>query len=175
MMKKHPATKKIKPWSFDDIVTDQDLWLPGLEYFFGRERGMNELADYARPCFEKLLMQRRKEAVNAINKITSDIQDQYNKALKDSRKEITVATTEAFINALMLQTNADINKVKWLKNGILVHNRDTGMLLHILPNQYLLFRGDTKCYFPNNTYDEGKTQREIGSSFAGAYTHKNYR
>jgi len=48
------------------------------------------------------------------------------------------------------------------------------MLLYVLPNQYLLLRGDTKCYFPNNTYDEGRTQREIGSSFAGAYT-KNAR
>jgi len=38
-MKKHHATKKIKPRSFDDIVADQDLWLPSLEYFFGRERG----------------------------------------------------------------------------------------------------------------------------------------
>jgi len=62
--------------------------------------GILELADYARPCFEKLLMLRRKEAVEAINKITSDIQDQYNKALKYSRK---VATTGAFLNALNLQ------------------------------------------------------------------------
>jgi len=30
-MKKHHATKKTKPRSFDDIVADQDLWLPGLE------------------------------------------------------------------------------------------------------------------------------------------------
>jgi len=53
-MKKHHATKKTKPRSFDDIVANKDLQLPGLEYFFGRERGMHKLADYARPCFEKL-------------------------------------------------------------------------------------------------------------------------
>jgi len=33
---KHHATKKTKPRSFDDIVADQDLLLPSLEYFFGR-------------------------------------------------------------------------------------------------------------------------------------------
>jgi len=48
-MKKHGATKKTKTRSFDDIVADKDLQLPGLEYLFGRERGMHELADYARP------------------------------------------------------------------------------------------------------------------------------
>jgi len=40
------------------------------------------MADYARPHFEKLLVQRRKEAVEAINRAKSDIQDQYNKELK---------------------------------------------------------------------------------------------
>jgi len=55
-MKKHSATKKTTPRLFDDIVTNQDLRLPGLEYFFGQERGMHKLADYARPCFEKLLL-----------------------------------------------------------------------------------------------------------------------
>jgi len=88
-MKKHCVIKKTKPRLFDDIVADQDLRLPGLKYFFGRERGMQELADYAKPCFEKLLMQQRKQAVDTINMATSDIQDQYKKALKDSRKEIT--------------------------------------------------------------------------------------
>jgi len=51
---KHHATKKTKPRLFDDKVANQDLQLPGLEYF-GRERGMHKLADYARPRFEKLL------------------------------------------------------------------------------------------------------------------------
>jgi len=36
-MKKHCDIKKAKPRLFDDIVADQDLWLPGLEYFFGKE------------------------------------------------------------------------------------------------------------------------------------------
>jgi len=35
VMKKHHAIKKTKPRLFDDIVADQDLRLPGLEYFFG--------------------------------------------------------------------------------------------------------------------------------------------
>jgi len=34
-MKKHSATKKTKPRSFDDIVADQDLQLTSLQYFFG--------------------------------------------------------------------------------------------------------------------------------------------
>jgi len=47
-MKKHCAIKKTKPRLFDDIA-DQDLQLPGLEYFFGRERGMHELENIAKP------------------------------------------------------------------------------------------------------------------------------
>jgi len=58
-MKKHHATKKTKPRLFDDIIANQDLRLPGLEYFFGQERGMHKLADYARPLFEKLLVKQR--------------------------------------------------------------------------------------------------------------------
>jgi len=72
-MKKHGATKKTKTRSFDDIVANQDLQLPGLEYFFGQERGMHKLADYARPRIEKLLLNQRNQAVDAINKATSDI------------------------------------------------------------------------------------------------------
>jgi len=49
-MKKHHAIKKTKPRLFDDIVADQDLWLPGLKNFFGRERGMQELANITKPC-----------------------------------------------------------------------------------------------------------------------------
>jgi len=116
-MKKHLATKKTKPRSFDDIVANQDLWLPGLEYFFGRERGMHKLADYAKPCFEKLLMQWRKKAVDAINRATSDIQDQYNKALKDSRKEITVASAKAFLRALKYEFDTDLNKVSLMQTS----------------------------------------------------------
>jgi len=44
------------------------------------------------------------------------------------------------------QPNDDPNKVRGLKNGILERNRDTGMPMHVLPNQSLLFKGDTNCY-----------------------------
>jgi len=47
---------------------------------------MHELADYARPRFEKLLLNQRSEAVKAINQIKSDIQDQNYKELKESKK-----------------------------------------------------------------------------------------
>jgi len=171
-MKKHSATK---PRLFDDIVADQDLRLPGLEYFFGRERGMHKLADYAKPHFEKLIKQRMKEAINAIDKIKSDIQDQYNKELKDSRNKIAVKTTKPFLNALVLQDSMDYNKVRGLKTGILVHNMETGMPMHVLPNQYLFYRGETTCYFPKNKYREEMTKKEIGNSFYGAFAHKNDR
>jgi len=60
---------------FDDIVANQDFRLPSLEYFFGQERGMHEMADYARPQIENLLVKQRKQAVDAINNATSNIQD----------------------------------------------------------------------------------------------------
>jgi len=173
-MKKHHATKKTKPRSFDDIVANQDLQLPSLQYFFGRERGMNELSDYARPHFEKLLLKQRRKAINAINKIKSDIQDQYNKELKDSRNKIAVETTGAFLNALKSQPNENMNKVRGLKDGILLRNRDTGIPLHVLPNQYLFYRGDTKRYFPNNTYKEDTSKKEICNSFQVAIAHRDW-
>jgi len=71
---------------FADIVANQDLRLPGLEYFFGQERGMHELADYARPHFEKRLVKQRSQTVEDINKATSDIQEQYDKALGGQSK-----------------------------------------------------------------------------------------
>jgi len=86
-----------------------------------------------------------------------------------------VETTGAFLNALVSQDNMGINKVRGLKNGILVHNRDTGIPLHVLPNQYLLYRGDTRRYFPNNKYQEEMTKKQIGNSFYGAFAHKNAR
>jgi len=125
---------------------------------------MHKLADYAKPHFEKLLIKQRSEAINAIKQIKSDIQGQYNKELKDSRNEIAVETTGAFLKALVSQD-------KRPKNGILVCNRDTGMPMHVLPNQYLLYRGDTKRYFPNNNLTEKSTANEIGGSFYGAYIH----
>jgi len=36
---------------------------------------MHKLADYGRPRFEKLLVKQRREAINAINQIKSDIQN----------------------------------------------------------------------------------------------------
>jgi len=79
-----------------------------------------------------------------------------------------VETTGAFLNALKFQDNDEVNEVRGLKNGILVHNRDTGMLLHVLPKQNLLFKADSMCYFPNNNETEKKTQSVLGSSFVGA-------
>jgi len=60
-------------------------------------------------------------------------------------------------------------------NGILVRDKDTGEPLHVLPNQYLLYKGDTKHYFPKNDLSEGSASAEIGISFTGAYRHKNAR
>jgi len=86
--KKTKPSLSSRPRLFDDIVAKQDLQLPGLEYFFGRERGMHELADIARPQIENLLLNQRKQAVEAIIKATSDIQDQYDKALNRRTKQI---------------------------------------------------------------------------------------
>jgi len=171
-MKKHSATKKTKPRSFDDIVANQDLLLPGLEYFFGRERGMHELADYARPHFEKLLLNQRNQAVEAINKATSDIQDQYKEALNKRTRQITVVTAATFLKALAYDDTKNLG----LKQGILVRNRDTGIPMHVLPAQNALFSNNkTKKYFPHNTYDEGKSERTIGNAFEAAYIHAENR
>jgi len=136
---------------------------------------MHKLADYAKPHFEKLLVKQRREAVEAINKIKSDTQDQYNKELKDSRNKIALETAGAFLKALASQDNKDPKKVRGLKTGILVRNRDTGMLMHVLPNQYLLYKGDTKRYFLNSNLTEKTTANEIGSSFYGAYINRGSR
>jgi len=104
-------------------------------------------------------------------KTKPDIQGQYNKELKDSRNKIAVEMSGAFLEALVPQDNKDPNKVRGLKSGILVRNRDTGIPLHVLPNQYLLYRGKTRCYFPNNNLTGNMTQKEIGNSFYGAYIH----
>jgi len=160
-MKKHSATKKTKPRPFDDIVADQDLRLPGLEYFFGQERGMHKLADYAKPQIEKLLLTQRKQAVEAINKTTSDIQQQYDKALYTRTKQITAAIAASFLKALTYEDKQNFG----IKQGVLVCNRDTGMPIHVLPAQNALFSNNkTKSYFPQNTYDEAKSERTIGSA-----------
>jgi len=49
------------------------------------------------------------------------------------------------------------------------------MPMHVLPSQNALFIGNTKCYFQGNTYNEGKSEREIGKSFDGACSHANNR
>jgi len=165
-MKKHSATKKTKTRLFDDIVANQDLWLPGLEYFFGQERGMQELADYARPCFEKLLLTQRKQAVDAINKAMSDIQDKYDKALRRRTKQITVATAASLLKALAYDDKQNFG----IKQGVIVCNRDTGMPMHVLPAQNALFSNNkAKSYFPQNTYDEAKSERTIGSTLLQAW------
>jgi len=136
---------------------------------------MHKLADYARPHFEKLLVNQRRKAVEAINQIKSDIQDQYKKELKESRNKIAVETTGAFLKALASQDNTDPNKVRGLKNGILVSNRDTGVPMYVLPNQHLLYRGDTKRYFPKNDLMEKSTGNEIGGSLYVEYHHRAAR
>jgi len=165
---------KVTKWQKDKLqeLADKQMLLPGLEYFVGRERGMHKLADYARPCFEKLLLNQRKQAVDAINLIKSNIQDQYNKELKESRKKIAVQTTGAFLKALKFKHDDDPNKVRGLKNGILICNKDTGQPMHVLPNQYLLYRDETNCYFPENMETEKRTQSILGHSFIGAIGHR---
>jgi len=74
-----------------------------------------------------------------------------------------VETTGAFLKALKFRHDDNTNKVRGLKNGILIRNRDTGQPMHVLPNQYLLYRGETDCYFPENMETEKKTQSILGS------------
>jgi len=45
-------------------LADEQMLLPGLEYFVGRERGMHEMLTYARPQIEKLLV---KQAIYRVN------------------------------------------------------------------------------------------------------------
>jgi len=126
----------------------------------------------AKPQIQKLLLNQREQAVNAINKVTSNIQDQYDKALNRRTKQITVATAGTFLNALAYDNTHNLG----LQQGILVCNRDTGMPMHVLPAQNPLFTNKkTKHYFPENTYDEGKPEREIGKSFEGPFTHAKNR
>jgi len=121
---------------------------------------MQELANIAKPCFEDILRKQRKQALDTINRATSDIQSQYDEALSKRSKQITVATAATFLNPLKFQDDADPKNVRGLKNGILVCNRDTGFPLHVLPNQNLLFKGNTTRYFPKNTYQEDKTESD---------------
>ena len=174
-MKTHSATKKRKPRLFNDVVADQDLRLPGLEYFFGRERGMHEMANYAKPRFENILLKQRNQALDAITKDRATMKDQYDKTLADRSKQITVATAGHFLNALKFNKDGATKNVTGLEHGIFVRDMDTGVPLRVLPHQNKLFKGDTKRYFPNNKYDAGDTERKIGSSFKGAYNHRILR
>jgi len=144
------------------------MLLPSIDYFVGRERGMHKMVKYARPQIEKLLLAQRKQAVDSINKTTSDIQQQYDKALYTRTKQITAATAASFLRALVYDDKQNFG----INQGVLVRNRNTGMPMHVLPAQNALFSNKkTKSYFPGNTYDEAKSERTIGSTFNGAYNH----
>jgi len=174
-MKKHLATKKTRPRLFDDIVAEQDLRLPGLEYFFGREWGMHKLAGIARPHVENLLQKQRQQAMDSINKVTSDIQGQYDNALKESEKQIFKNMATKFLNSLKYQQDADPNNVRGLERGILVCNRDTGEPMHVLPFSHLLFKGNVNRYFPNNSLTEASSKSNISKAFESVYAHANTR
>jgi len=153
-------------------LADKQMLLPGLDYFVGRERGMHEMANYARPRIEKLLLNQRKQAVKAITKATSDIQDQYKEAINKRTRQITAVTGATFLKALAYDDTKNLG----LKQGVLVRNRDTGIPMHVLPAQNALFSNNkTKKYFPQNTYDEGKSERTIGNAFDAAYIHAQNR
>jgi len=48
--------------------------------------------------------------------------------------------------------------------------------MHVLPIQSALFSNNkTKSYFPQNTYDEGKSERTIGNAFDAAFNHAKNR
>jgi len=94
--------------------------------------------------------------VDAINKATSDIQEQYDNTLNRRTKQITAATSVSFLKALAYDDKHNLG----LKQGVLVCNRDTGMPMHVLPAQNALFSNNkTKNYFPGNTYMMKGNQR----------------
>jgi len=110
--------------------------------------------------------------VDAINKATSDIQGQYKEAINRRTKQIIAVTASSFLNALAYDDTKNLG----LKQGVLVCNRDTGIPMHVLPAQNALFGNNkTKSYFPQNTYDEAKSERTIGSAFDGAFNHAKNR
>jgi len=87
------VTKRQKRDQFQDLA-DEQLVLPSLDYSVGRECSMHELATYAKPGIEKLLLRQRAEAMDTISKTTSDIWSQYDEALTKRSKQITQETTE---------------------------------------------------------------------------------
>jgi len=158
-------------------LADEQMLLPSIDYFVGRERGMHEMLTYARPQIEKLLVKQRREAVEAINKATSNIQGQYKEAFKESKKQIFKNTATGFLNSLKFQPDANPDNVRGLKQGILVCNRDTGKPMHVLPFSYLLFKGNTKHCFPNNSFTEesSKSNINISKAFDTVYSFANTR
>jgi len=88
---------KATKWRKDKLqeLADEQMFLPGIDYFVGRERSMQEMLAYARPQIEKLLVKQRNQAVDAINKATSDIQDQYKEAITKRMKLIMPMVDEA--------------------------------------------------------------------------------
>jgi len=102
-------------------------------------------------------------------------QGQYKEALKESKKQIFKNTATSFLKSLKFQPDANPNNVRGLKQGILVCNRDTGKPMHILPFSYLFFKGNTKCYFPNNSFTEESSKSNISKSFDTVYSRANTR
>jgi len=61
------AMKRRKKDKLQELA-DEQMLLPEIDYFVGRERGMHKMLTCARPQIEKLLLNQRKQAVEAINK-----------------------------------------------------------------------------------------------------------
>jgi len=80
---------------------------------------MHKMLTYARPQIEKFLLKQRKQAVDAINKATSNIQDQYDKALNRRTKQITAATAATFLNPLAYddKQNLGLKQGYWYANA----------------------------------------------------------
>jgi len=117
-------------------------------------------------------LNQRNQAVDAINKATSDIQDQYKEAINKRTRQITAVTASSFLKALAYDDTKNLG----LKQGVLVRHRDTGIPMHVLPTQTALFSNNkTNKYFPQNTYDEGKSERTIGNVFDVAFNHAKNR
>jgi len=55
------AMRKATKWKKDKLqeLADKQMLLPSIDYFVGREQGMHEMVNYARPQIQKLLKQRQ--------------------------------------------------------------------------------------------------------------------
>jgi len=114
-------------------LADKQMLLPSIDYFVGRERGMHKMLTYARPRIEKLLVKQRREAIEPINKATSNIQGQYKEALKESKKTNIQEHSHKLSKFSQVSARCQPHNVRGLKQGILVRNRDTGKPMHVLP------------------------------------------